>query len=489
MQFTNQHLKAFESLSYDKSPIHWDQAYARRTPFASVVVYGIAAVLYGLGLWSKGRSFSIITIKGNFNRTLYENIDYEYVFKEKGNKVRVAIVHNMSELMDFTFEWEEWSADNSIINNSSIFKFNPKTCANISAELPGNVIDVCYKMNENEADGLKEYFLLNISQLPLQQLTTLLWSSYHVGMVWPGQQALYLDFKIKFNHNKKNCNNEQVTFDKLFYKLDDRFKLTTIKGQADDVDIKISAFVRPKPVSYSLEAIKCKIKVDNSLNGKTVLVLGASRGFGSVLARAFLLKGASVIFNYRTSDKALKSLQEELTFYKDKTWFYQGDMANNSVCANLKDELTKKGIKVDFLICSASPPIQTAPFDEQNTEKFLQFVNASVAVVHNPIFMLLPALCENAYIINISSIYAAQPPKHFTHYVTAKWAIEGMTHALASEYPTMNFVLARLPRILTDQTNVNFDFEKKLSAIDITSELFLRLFTDKIQNNPLLVDF
>jgi len=489
MQFTQKHLEVFENLSYDKSPIHWDNAYARRTPFANVVVYGIAGVLYGLGLWSKGRPFYIHSIKGNFNRTLYKNMEYEYIFKEKGNKVRIAILHNKSELMDFTFEWVEWSGSNSQIIKCGESNFIPALTASQSVDIPPDRNNILYDMNDSATEDLHKFYLLDYNQIPRQQLITLLWSSYHVGMVWPGKQALYLDFKFKFDIKTEDVSKKQLNIKNLAYKLDERFNLTSIKGDAEGINIKISAFVRPQPVNYSFSEICRKVNSDLSLSNKTVLVLGASRGFGSVIARIFLLKGASVIFNYRTDDEALKNLQDELSEFSNKSWFYQGDMSDPVICNNLKAELIKKNIQLDILVCSASPPIQTIPFEEQSTEKFLQFINKSLSVCHNPILTFISILSESANVVNISSVYAVKPPKHFSHYVAAKWAIEGMTHALASEYPQVKFSLARLPRILTDQTNVNFDFENKLSAIDVADNLLNKILANEVTSNPFVIDF
>jgi len=42
----------------------------------------------------------------------------------------------------------------------------------------------------------------------------------------------------------------------------------------------------------------------NILQGKIVLVTGASRGIGRAIARAFVAAGASVILNYREREGA-----------------------------------------------------------------------------------------------------------------------------------------------------------------------------------------
>ena len=41
-------LDAFRRLSHDENPLHYDAAYARRTPFGAPVVYGMLGVLAAL---------------------------------------------------------------------------------------------------------------------------------------------------------------------------------------------------------------------------------------------------------------------------------------------------------------------------------------------------------------------------------------------------------------------------------------------------------
>jgi len=52
----------------------------------------------------------------------------------------------------------------------------------------------------------------------------------------------------------------------------------------------------------------------------------------------------------------------------------------------------------------------------------------------------------------------APPIRGFAHYLAAKIAKERLVRGLAEEFPTTQFIVARLPRILSDQTNVPFSF-------------------------------
>ena len=55
------------------------------------------------------------------------------------------------------------------------------------------------------------------------------------------------------------------------------------------------------------------------LNGKTVLITGASRGIGSGIARVFAQNGANVAFTYSSSEAPALALQDELSKLESNT--------------------------------------------------------------------------------------------------------------------------------------------------------------------------
>jgi 3-oxoacyl-[acyl-carrier protein] reductase len=341
-------------------------------------------------------------------------------------------------------------------------------------------------VNVEALDEFVRLYPLDYRQLPFEQFLSLLWSSYQVGMVWPGAQALYTSFDFRYRESRSDTT---LYLDELQHRFDDRFNMATISASSSSCKLKMTAFFRPRPVEYSMQAIEAEIAMDSSLAGKRVLVLGASRGFGSVLSRAFILKGAQVALNYRTEGKEVNTLKSELSDRESNVWFLRGDISQQADCEALRESVAEHLGGLDYLVCNASPQIMAYPFAEMTTEEFSRFVNQSISVCHRPISVLLPLLEKSATVINISSIYATEPPKNFSHYVTAKWSLEGMTHALASEYPELNFVVARLPRMLTDQTNSNFDFEPKASAIKVASTLLDRLVSSTATDNPGIINF
>jgi NAD(P)-dependent dehydrogenase (short-subunit alcohol dehydrogenase family) len=88
---------------------------------------------------------------------------------------------------------------------------------------------------------------------------------------------------------------------------------------------------------------------------------------------------------------------------------------------------------------------------------------------------LLPLLAKGGQFLHISTQYLAKPVRGFSHYLTAKAAQEILLKALALEFGDHTFIVARLPRILTDQTNLPFDFDPPQHPGEIAKQVILAL--------------
>jgi NAD(P)-dependent dehydrogenase (short-subunit alcohol dehydrogenase family) len=88
---------------------------------------------------------------------------------------------------------------------------------------------------------------------------------------------------------------------------------------------------------------------------------------------------------------------------------------------------------------------------------------------------VLPTLHAGATVVYVSSAYVGAPQAHFSHYLAAKGAAEGLIRGLAEEFKQLRFILFRPPRMLTDQTNSPFDREPGVSAISVAQTLLTAL--------------
>src|SRR4051812_47048699 len=110
MRFTEKQLDSFREFSYDRNPLHHDAAYAQKTEFGQVVVFGIAAVIHGLSSWAGGRRFALSSLKAKFRKPLYLNEEYLFQITEnEENQVAISVFKGDVEQAHLRFKWREWS--------------------------------------------------------------------------------------------------------------------------------------------------------------------------------------------------------------------------------------------------------------------------------------------------------------------------------------------------------------------------------------------
>lgn len=175
-----------------------------------------------------------------------------------------------------------------------------------------------------------------------------------------------------------------------------------------------------------------------SMQGKTCLVTGGSRGLGSYIAQAFLEAGARRV--YITARKAGPCLEaaEDLSKYGDCVAL-PGDIATAEGITDLVSELNKRESRLDVLVNNAGAG-WGAPFGQYPEKGWDKVMDVNVK---SPFFLtqaLTPMLTNNATaehqsaIINIGSIAAicGEGMDNFA-YAASKSAIHQLTRVLATE--------------------------------------------------------
>jgi NAD(P)-dependent dehydrogenase (short-subunit alcohol dehydrogenase family) len=91
----------------------------------------------------------------------------------------------------------------------------------------------------------------------------------------------------------------------------------------------------------------------------------------------------------------------------------------------------------DLLINNAALMNDPAPLWAIPAEKFAQVINVNVIGVTNVIRAFVPAMVERkkGVVVNLSSGWGRSVSPEVAPYCASKWAIEGLTKALAEELP------------------------------------------------------
>jgi NAD(P)-dependent dehydrogenase (short-subunit alcohol dehydrogenase family) len=455
MKFTSLHIAAFCAASYDRNPLHIDADYARRSQFGRPVVYGVAAVLYALGQWADGRAFRLESLRAIFRKPLFESEEYTLVIEEGTDNTILRFRKGTVDYSVITFQGH--FLNEPPMEAGQLYPpFAPAREAHAQPQTAAQAID--YVMNTAAWSPLQAAFQLGAQAMPPQQMATLLWASYHVGMALPGRQALFSELQVTFAEADLQTAKVELQLDEVNF--DERFNRYIITGSGPAVTaLRIATFARPLPVDFPLSAMPRFADGALPLRGKVAFISGATRGFGAAMARICALAGAKLALNYRGDAAAAQALLAELHAHGSDAAAFPADMSDPIAVAEMATAISAHFGNLDLIVNNAAPPIRDLQFGEQDNAEILRFVTQNLSIALETARQLLPLLSKGGQFLHISTKYLVEPVRGFAHYLTAKAAQEALIQALALEHRDHEFIVARLPRILTDQTNLPFDFD------------------------------
>jgi len=163
-----------------------------------------------------------------------------------------------------------------------------------------------------------------------------------------------------------------------------------------------------------------------------IVITGVTRGLGKALAAWYIANGHTVAGCGRSGqvifDLRLDHPEPHLFEVLDVTQPVKVSIWAERVLANGAP---------DILINNAALMNDPAPLWEISAEKFNQLMAVNINGTANVIRSLLPSMLERkkGVIVNLSSGWGRSVSPKVAPYCASKWAIEGLTQALALELP------------------------------------------------------
>jgi len=200
--------------------------------------------------------------------------------------------------------------------------------------------------------------------------------------------------------------------------------------------------------------------------GKTIVITGVSRGLGRALTENFIDLGHRVIGCAR-SEEAIANLQKKYGTPHD---FTSLDVADDAAVKTWVESFLKTNGAPDIVINNAALVNHLAPLWAVPREEFDTLIDVNIKGVANVIRHVVPAMIErgSGIIINLSSGWGRSTSPEVAPYCASKWAIEGLTQALAQELPPGLAAIPMSPGIIhTDMLETCFGEEAAAyTAID-----------------------
>ena len=195
---------------------------------------------------------------------------------------------------------------------------------------------------------------------------------------------------------------------------------------------------------------------EGAVNGKTVVITGASSGIGKAAAQKIAAAGGIPLLVARSMDK-LEETKKEIEDAGGTAYAYSADLSDMEAIDRLVADMLSEHPAIDMLVNNAGRSIRRSI--KQALERFHDYERTMQLNYFGAIKMvmaLLPHMQErkSGHIVNVSSIGAQTNPPRFSAYVASKAALDAWTRVVASEligdgitFTTIHMPLVRTPMI------------------------------------------
>lgn len=189
--------------------------------------------------------------------------------------------------------------------------------------------------------------------------------------------------------------------------------------------------------------------------GKIIVLTGVSRGLGRAMLQGFGAAGHTVL-GCAASTSAIASLQADYPSPHDMAVV---DIADEAQVVAWSDRLLAHYPPPDLLINNAALINEPAPLWTIANDTFSRLIDVNIKGTANVIRHFVPAMVarQSGVIVNFSSGWGRSTSPGVAPYCASKWAIEGLTQALAQELPDGMAAIALNPGVInTDMLQTCF---------------------------------
>lgn len=178
---------------------------------------------------------------------------------------------------------------------------------------------------------------------------------------------------------------------------------------------------------------------------KLILVTGATRGLGRAMVDGFIAAGHRVVGCGRNA-LDIATLAEQFPDHH----FSAVDIGDEAQVQSWSAQVLEETGTPDLLINNAATINANAPLWQVSEQEFAQVTEININAVQRIIRCFCPAMIErgSGLIVNFSSGWGRNVAAEVAPYCASKWAIEGMTKALAEELPAGLATVALNPGII-----------------------------------------
>ena len=222
--------------------------------------------------------------------------------------------------------------------------------------------------------------------------------------------------------------------------------------------------------------------MSHNIEGKVVVITGASSGLGEATARLLSAQDASVVLGARRIDR-LRVLADELSRRGGKALAVPTDVVQCDQVKRLVDAAVQTYGRIDVMINNAGLMPQ-ALLERLKIDEWNQMIDVNIKGVLYGIAAALPHMKQQkaGHFINVSSVAGHRVGPGFAVYAATKYAVRALSEGLRQEVKPYNIrttvispgaVATELPNTVTDPQAAE-RIRKFYAEVAIPAESFAR---------------
>ncbi len=192
---------------------------------------------------------------------------------------------------------------------------------------------------------------------------------------------------------------------------------------------------------------------EGAVNGKTVIITGASSGIGLAAAHKIAAAGGIPLLVARSEDK-LNAAKEEIERNGGTAYAYTADLSDYDSIDALVEKIFSEHVSIDMLVNNAGRSIRrSVAFSYDRFHDYERTIKLNYLGTIKLVLGVLPHMREkkSGHIVNVSSIGVQTNPPRFSAYVASKAALDAFTRVVSSETigDNVSFTTIHMPLVRT----------------------------------------
>lgn len=254
-----------------------------------------------------------------------------------------------------------------------------------------------------------------------------------IGTKLPGDGALWFSQSLEFLIPVRVGDN--LTIKAEVIKKNDKENIIELKTDIynQNKQIVTRGFSKVKIIEQETSIGEPSENIDSS--PKIALVIGGTGGIGNATCIQLAKDGFNIIIHYNSNKTLAEEIKLEIEKLNQKAILVKADILNENEIKELISKSIRAFDKIDVLVNCAAIVIPDIKIQDLVWTDFQKQLELNIKSTFSIIKEALPEMikCGFGKIINIGSSVVDKPNSNWSHYITAKSALVGLTKSFAFE--------------------------------------------------------